>query len=82
MESQEEIMELLRMGGSGAITAFVKNCASIHEASGADTVSQWIAVALPLLPEAERAALVTLLVDSLLTNCEIEFEAYPSTDVH
>jgi hypothetical protein len=82
IEVQEELMDLLRMGGSGAVTAFVKNCASIHEAGGADTVSQWIAVALPLLPEAERAALVTLLVDSLLSNCDIEFETYPSTEVH
>ena len=75
MEKQKELVDTLRMGGSGAITAFVENCIDIHQAGGGDAVSQWVAVALPVLPEPERAALVTLLMDSLLTNYDIEFES-------
>jgi hypothetical protein len=82
MDTREKVVDLLRMGGLGAVTAFIENCVSIHEADGADAVGQWIAVALPLLPEAERAALVATLVDSLLSEYEIEFERYPSNEVH
>jgi hypothetical protein len=82
MKKQKELLDTLRMGGSGAVTAFVENCLSIHETGGGDAVSQWVAVALPALPEAERAALVTLLVDSLVTNYDIEFESYPSNELH
>jgi hypothetical protein len=39
-------------------------------------------VALPELPEPERAALVTLLLDSLLTSYDVEFESYPSNELH
>lgn len=82
METQKELLNTLRMGGSGAVTAFVEKCISIHEADGAEAVSKWVVVALPELPEPERAALVTLLMDSLLTNYDIEFETYPSNDLH
>jgi hypothetical protein len=82
MKKQEELLKTLRMGGSDAVTAFVDNCVSIHEAGGADEVSKWVTVALPELPEPERAALVTLLMDSLLTSYEVEFESYPSNELH
>ena len=82
MEKQKELLETLRLGGSAAVTAFVENCVSIHEAGGGDAVSKWIAVALPELPEPERAALVTLLMDSLLTDYDVEFESYPSNELH
>jgi hypothetical protein len=82
MAAQEKLLTLLQMGGTGAVTAFIEYCVSIHEADGGDAVSQWIAMALPLLPQAERAALVASLVDSLLSTCEIEFEPYPSNDLH
>ena len=62
MAKQKELLNTLRMGGSGAVTAFVENCVSIHEAGGGDAVSKWVTLALPELPEPERAALVTLLV--------------------
>ena len=65
MAKQKELLNTLRMGGSDAVTAFVENCVSIHEAGGGDAVSKWVVVALPELPEPERAALVTLLLDSL-----------------
>jgi hypothetical protein len=32
MEKQNELLKTLRMGGSDAVTAFVENCVSIHEA--------------------------------------------------
>jgi hypothetical protein len=70
------------LGGSDAVTAFVENCVSVHEAGGGDAVSKWVAVALPELPEPERAALVTLLLDSLLTSYDVEFESYPSNELH
>jgi hypothetical protein len=82
MEEAKELLKILRLGGSGAVTAFVENCVSIHEAGGGDAVSQWVAVALPELPEPERAALVALLMDSLLTSYDVEFESYPSNELH
>jgi hypothetical protein len=82
MAKQKELLKTLRKGGSDAVTAFVENCISIHEAGGGDAVGQWIAVALPQLPEPERAALVTLLMDSLLIDYEVEFESYPSNELH
>ena len=82
MEKQKELLNTLRMGGSGAVTAFVERCVSIHETGGGDAVSQWVVVALPELPEPERAALVTLLMDSLLTSYDVEFESYPTNELH
>jgi hypothetical protein len=82
MAKQKELLNTLRMGGSDAVTAFVENCVSIHEAGGGDAVSKWVVVALPELPEPERAALVTLLLDSLLTSYDVEFESYPSNELH
>lgn len=82
MKKQKELIKTLRMGGSAAVTAFVENCVSIHEAGGGEAVSKWITVALPELPEPERAALVTLLMDSLLTSYDVEFESYPSNELH
>jgi hypothetical protein len=82
MKQQKELLKTLRMGGSDAVTAFVDNCVSIHEEGGGDAVSKWVAVALPELPEPERAALVTLLMDSLLTDYDVEFESYPSNELH
>jgi hypothetical protein len=82
MEKQKELFNTLRMGGSDAVTAFVENCVNIHEAGGGDAVSKWVALALPLLPEPERAALVTLLMDSLLANYDVEFESYRSNELH
>ena len=76
MAKQKELLNTLRMGGSDAVTAFVENCVSVHEAGGGDAVSKWVAVALPELPEPERAALVTLLLDSLLTSYDVEFESF------
>jgi hypothetical protein len=82
MKQQKELLKTLRRGGSDAVTAFVDNCVSIHEEGGGDAVSKWVAVALPELPEPERAALVTLLMDSLLTDYDVEFESYPSNELH
>jgi hypothetical protein len=82
MAKQKELLHTFRMGGSGAVTAFVESCVSIHEAGGGDAVSKWVAITLPALPEAERAALVTLLMDSLLSNYDVEFESYPSEQLH
>jgi hypothetical protein len=82
MEKQKELLTTLRKGGSDAVTAFVENCVSVHEAGGGDAVSKWVAVALPELPEPERAALVTLLMDSLLANYDVEFESYRSNELH
>jgi len=73
---------MLRRGGSDAVTAFVDHCVTIHEAGGGEAVGQWVSVALRELPEAERASLVTLLLDSLLVNYDIEFESYPSNELH
>jgi hypothetical protein len=82
MDMQKELLNTLRKGGSGAVTAFVENCVAIHEAGGGDAVGKWVTVALPELPEPERAALVTLLMDSLLANYDVEFESYPSNELH
>jgi hypothetical protein len=82
MKKQKELLKTLRMGGNYAVTAFVENCVSIHQAGGGDAVSKWVAAALPELPAPERAALVTLLLDSLLTSHDVEFESYPSNELH
>jgi len=82
MDNQKELLKTLRMGGSGAVTAFVEQCVSIHEAGGGDAVSKWVCVALPELPEPERAALVSLLMDSLLASYDIEFESGPPSGLH
>lgn len=82
MAKQKTLLDTLRLGGSAAVQAFVDHCVTIHESGGGDAVSQWVAVALRELPEAERAALVTLLLDTLLTNVDVEFESYPSTELH
>src|SRR6476469_8240861 len=82
MAKQNELLNTRRMGGSDAVTAFVENCVSVHEAGGGDAVSKWVTVALPELPEPERAALVTLLLDSLLASYDVEFESYPSNELH
>ena len=79
MAKQKELLNTLRKGGSDAVTAFVENCVSVHEAGGGDAVSKWVTVALP---EPERAALVTLLLDSLLASYDVEFESYPSNELH
>ena len=82
MTKQKELLHTLRFGGSGAVTAFVEKCVSIHQDGGGDAVSSWVTVALPELPEPERAALVTLLLDSLLTNYDIEFQTYGVHGLH
>jgi hypothetical protein len=78
MNIQKELIDTLRSGGSKAVTLFVEECATVHEAGGADAVGNWVAEALPVLPEPERAALVTLLMDSLLSSYDVEFESYSS----
>lgn len=82
MKKQKELLKTLRIGGNDAVTAFVENCVSIHHAGGGDAVGEWVAAALPELPAPERAALVTFLMDSLLASHDVEFESYPSNELH
>jgi hypothetical protein len=82
MKEQNELFYTLRIGGSSAVTAFVEKCASVHKDGGSDAVSSWVAAALPELPAPERAALVTLLFDALLSNYEIEFQRVRARGLH
>jgi hypothetical protein len=82
MEIHKELIDTLRLGGSNAVTAFIDHCVTVHEAGGGEAVSKWVSVALKELPEAERAALVTLLLDSLLSHYDVDFESYPSNELH
>jgi hypothetical protein len=82
MERPKELLKTLRKGGSTAVTRSWKTASLSMIAGGGDAVRKWVTVALPELPEAERAALVTLQMDSLLTNYDVEFESYPSNELH
>jgi hypothetical protein len=82
MAKQKELLNTIRLGGGDAVTAFVDHCVTLHKSGGEEAVSKWVDVALRELPEAERAVLVTLLLDFLLTTYDVEFESYPSNELH
>jgi hypothetical protein len=56
-------LEILRHGGTKAATLFVERSRDLFEIGGIAALRDWVTIAAPALPEAERAdVLVTLLV--------------------
>jgi len=54
-------LEILRHGGHEAIALFLDVCRRLHQAGGDESLKNWITVAAPVLPEAERAEVLTFL---------------------
>jgi hypothetical protein len=65
-------LETLRHGGEQAISLFLEMCERLHEAGQEEALRNWITVAAPALPEAERSEVLTLLVSSHLRHDRIE----------
>ena len=65
-------LETLRHGGEQAISLFLEMCGRLHEAGKEEALRNWITVAAPALPEAERSEVLTLLVSSYLRHDRID----------
>jgi hypothetical protein len=65
MKLTEEILlkdlELLRHGGAEAISLFMEMAGRMRQAAD-DALHDWVTLALPALPERERAEIVVLLM--------------------
>jgi hypothetical protein len=64
-EMLEKDLELLRHGGAEAITLFLE-MASLMRHAADDALQHWVTLALPALPERERAEIVLMLMTSRL----------------
>lgn len=82
MDLTKKVVEALRLGGSNAVTLFVDTCLTVRQDRGSEAAARWIDVALPLLPEAERAEVVAVLVEALAGDGDVEFDTYPSSELH
>ena len=74
-------LETLRHGGEQAISLFLEMCGRLHDAGNEEALRNWVTVAAPALPEAERSELLTLLVSSCLRHDRIEAATAPGTAV-
>lgn len=55
-------LEVLRHGGAEAIGLFMEMARKCFEKGGTDYLSNWVNVATPALPEADRHSTMTLLL--------------------
>ena len=66
MKITEELLKndlfVLNHGGQEAIFLFMEMSRRYHESGGADAVKNWITLAAPALPEAERGEVMVLLM--------------------
>jgi len=60
-------LEILRHGGQEAIALFLNTSKRLLETGSDDVLKNWITVAAPALPEAERAEVLTLLMSAYLS---------------
>lgn len=66
--SEEDVihdLEVLRHGGAEAVVLFMDMARRCFEAGGTASMSNWVAVAAPALPEADRNATLVLLLRAL-----------------
>ena len=62
-EMLEKDLELLRHGGAEATTLFLEMARRMHRPAD-DALQHWLTLALPALPERERAEVVLMLMTS------------------
>ena len=66
-------IEVLRHGGKDAIALFIEISAILFEGGNEDALRSWITIALPALPELEKADVLTSLMTYLLSSdCAVE----------
>jgi hypothetical protein len=59
-------LETLRHGGHDAIAIFVKMSRALHESGTDEDLRNWITIAAPALPEAERGEVLLMLMNAFL----------------
>jgi hypothetical protein len=59
-------LETLRHGGQEAIALFIKVSRRVHERGTDDALKDWITIAAPALPEAERGEVLLWLMSAFL----------------
>jgi hypothetical protein len=62
VERVQRNLELIRHGGEEAIFIFMNMCRSVYDHGGEDSLLDWITLAVPSLPEKERAMVMTALM--------------------
>jgi hypothetical protein len=62
----ERELDLLAHGGAEAVALFMKVAREIYAEGGHDLLDDWITLALPRLPEAERVSLLSMLIRSVI----------------
>jgi hypothetical protein len=60
-------LEVLRHGGQDSISLFLDVSRQLNEAAEPGAVHDWVTIAAPALPEAERAELITELLNVFLS---------------
>jgi hypothetical protein len=68
-------MERLAEGGGGALLLLIEVGKQMHDRGGEMALKDWVRVALPMLPEPDRAELVSMLMGKLLETFEVEVES-------
>jgi hypothetical protein len=61
-EVLERDLEMLQHGGVEAVSLFMEMSEKLYERGGPDMLDCWVTIAAPRLPEAERNAVLSLLV--------------------
>jgi hypothetical protein len=65
-EELERDLQILRHGGADAVALFMEMGTRFYEADGEEALASWVTLALPALPDVERAEIVTALFDTVL----------------
>ena len=63
---QKADLETLRIGGQKAIALFLERSQRLHEMGLAEGLRNWVKLAAPMLPEAERSEVMVLLMYGIL----------------
>ena len=72
--SEDELLRtlaLLRHGGEEAIVLFVKVARRMYDSGNTDDFDSWVAIASPALPEAERHAVIGILLRAFFREYEL-----------
>jgi len=59
-------LETIRHGGQDAIAIFVKMSRALHDSGTDEDLKNWITIAAPALPEAERGEVLLMLMNAFL----------------
>ena len=63
---QNAELETLRNGGQDAITFFLERSQRLHETGFVEGLREWVKLAVPALPDGERAGVMLLLMYGFL----------------